>query len=128
MQEDALLDIKAVNEKLEAALAELQRSGRLVADQAVGYDRDPDGWADFNAGVHVCAGVVFALNGKEGQIRRALWKVKEGTYGLCDWCGKPIPEERLRACNWAVTHICQAWPGGRKPSELSELAKACSDY
>ncbi|MFZ0491714.1 MAG: TraR/DksA C4-type zinc finger protein [Acidimicrobiia bacterium] len=31
------------------------------------------------------------------QIDRALAKIDEGTYGICDDCGKPIPEERLNA-------------------------------
>jgi len=28
---------------------------------------------------------------------RALAKLDEGTYGICDNCGKPIPERRLEA-------------------------------
>jgi DnaK suppressor protein len=31
------------------------------------------------------------------QIDRALAKIDEGTYGMCDDCGTPIPEERLDA-------------------------------
>jgi len=31
------------------------------------------------------------------QIDRALVKIDEGTYGICDDCGTPIPEERLDA-------------------------------
>jgi len=30
-------------------------------------------------------------------IDRALHKVDEGTYGVCEMCGKPIPDERLEA-------------------------------
>jgi RNA polymerase-binding transcription factor DksA len=33
----------------------------------------------------------------------ALQKYDEGTYGICDLCGKPIPEARLRAFP-AATH------------------------
>ncbi len=35
------------------------------------------------------------------EIRRALEKVEEGTYGACDLCGKPIPSERLEVLPWA---------------------------
>jgi DnaK suppressor protein len=31
------------------------------------------------------------------KVEHALEKIKEGTYGLCDNCGKPINPERLEA-------------------------------
>jgi RNA polymerase-binding protein DksA len=39
------------------------------------------------------------------QIDRALAKIEEGTYGICERCGKPIAEERLRARPWATLCI-----------------------
>ena len=36
------------------------------------------------------------------QIDRALAKLDDGTYGLCDRCGALIPTERLEARPWAV--------------------------
>lgn len=33
-------------------------------------------------------------------IDRALEKIQEGTYGICEGTGKPIPEERLRVIPW----------------------------
>lgn len=35
-------------------------------------------------------------------VVRALEKIEEGTYGLCDRCGALIPEERLDARPWSV--------------------------
>lgn len=35
-------------------------------------------------------------------VVRALEKIEEGTYGLCDRCGTLIPEERLEARPWSV--------------------------
>ncbi|HEY3331100.1 MAG TPA: TraR/DksA C4-type zinc finger protein [Capsulimonadaceae bacterium] len=41
-------------------------------------------------------------------IIRALEKVSEGTYGVCDNCKKPIPPARLEALPYAVLGIdCQ---------------------
>jgi DnaK suppressor protein len=40
-----------------------------------------------------------------GQINRALRKLDDGSYGTCERCGKPIPEERLRARPWATLCI-----------------------
>lgn len=39
------------------------------------------------------------------QIDRALAKIDDGTYGICERCGKPIAEERLRARPWATLCI-----------------------
>ncbi len=35
-------------------------------------------------------------------VERALLKLEEGTYGVCDRCGMLIREERLDARPWAV--------------------------
>ena len=35
-------------------------------------------------------------------VVRALEKIEEGTYGLCDRCGASIPDERLEARPWSV--------------------------
>jgi DnaK suppressor protein len=39
-------------------------------------------------------------------VERALAKLDEGTYGICDRCGALIPEERLEARPW--TSLCIA--------------------
>jgi len=36
------------------------------------------------------------------EVRRARQRVTEGSYGLCEVCGEPIPEERLEVRPWAV--------------------------
>lgn len=43
------------------------------------------------------------------EINEALHKFDEGTYGLCERCGKPIMEKRLRAMPGATHCIeCQS--------------------
>ncbi|OGN62697.1 MAG: RNA polymerase-binding transcription factor [Chlamydiae bacterium RIFCSPHIGHO2_12_FULL_49_11] len=39
------------------------------------------------------------------QIDRALEKIEEGTFGLCDVTGKEIPKKRLEAVPYATTTI-----------------------
>lgn len=34
-------------------------------------------------------------------IQRALRKIEQSTYGVCEECGKPIADERLEAKPWA---------------------------
>ena len=35
-------------------------------------------------------------------VRRARQRLAHGSYGLCEVCGNPIPEERLEVRPWAV--------------------------
>src|SRR5579863_280584 len=39
------------------------------------------------------------------EIDRALSKLADGDYGVCDSCGEPIAEERLEALPWATMCI-----------------------
>lgn len=41
-------------------------------------------------------------------VERAMAKLEDGTYGLCDVCGKPIGEGRLEALPWAVLCVDDA--------------------
>lgn len=36
------------------------------------------------------------------EIHAALNRIDEGTYGICQGLGKPIPKARLEACPWAM--------------------------
>ena len=42
------------------------------------------------------------LDAKLRDVERALAKLDEGTYGVCDVCGSAIGHERLDAIPWAV--------------------------
>jgi DnaK suppressor protein len=39
------------------------------------------------------------------QVERALQRMDEGTYGLSEVSGRPIPLERLEALPWATTTV-----------------------
>jgi RNA polymerase-binding transcription factor len=38
------------------------------------------------------------------QVERALYRMEEGTYGICRECGNPIDDARLKAIPW--TRLC----------------------
>lgn len=44
------------------------------------------------------------------EIDRALAKIEAGTYGLCEQCGRPIPEARLQALPYAA--LCVSCKSG----------------
>ncbi len=49
------------------------------------------------------------------EIDRALAKIDVGTYGVCERCGQPIPEERLRALPHASLCVrCKSGGLGRR--------------
>jgi DnaK suppressor protein len=50
-------------------------------------------------------GVGASLEAGLERTERALAKLDEGTYGLCDVCGEPIGEKRLRAMPDVVTCV-----------------------
>jgi DnaK suppressor protein len=48
-------------------------------------------------------------------INRALAKIAEGTYGVCEQCGDSIPKERLRAIPYAALCVrCKSGGLGRR--------------
>ena len=47
--------------------------------------------------------VEYSLETQLKDINSALEKIKNGTYGVCEKCGKKIGEERLMACPEAKT-------------------------
>jgi DnaK suppressor protein len=47
-------------------------------------------------------GAAEKLSAMRADVVRALEKLEEGTYGLCDRCGLTIPDERLEARPWSV--------------------------
>jgi DnaK suppressor protein len=54
-------------------------------------------------------GQADVLAAKLEEVSRALAKIDEGTYGLCDRCGSPIADERLEARPTSVLCIrCSA--------------------
>jgi RNA polymerase-binding protein DksA len=64
------------------------------ADQAVQRQND-----------EALAAISLAAAEELREIDRALERIGQGRYGLCDECGQPIAERRLRAVPYAATCI-----------------------
>lgn len=58
-------------------------------------------------------GVGRNLETAEGRVERALAKMAEGSYGICDVCGGPIPARRLEAVPESVLCVPCASRAGR---------------
>lgn len=86
-------------EDLEAELHELQRKHDLAADgneRSDGHHHPAEAATDAEMREH---DLRLQTRAKEriDHIERALKAIKDGTYGVCVDCEKPIPAGRLRA-------------------------------
>lgn len=99
--------LETARDTLEAELAELKAA-----------PRDPMGAVSFgkrvgegtNQAIERITQVDAAkkLDAKLRDVKRALEKLDDGTYGTCDVCGEPIAPERLEAIPWAVRCVRDA--------------------
>jgi DnaK suppressor protein len=111
-------DLAAVRTRLEADRASLEAElERLTA-----VKRDPTATIGFGKRVGEGTseaigriervGQAGALSSKLAGVMRALDKLDESSYGVCDVCGDPIPELRLDARPSSVRCVsCSAEPG-----------------
>ena len=101
-------DAAAVREALEGRLAGLDAElGELTA-----VPRDPVTAVSFGKRIGdgtteavdrlAKVGAAEQLAAMRADVLRALEKLDDGTYGLCDRCSATIPDERLAARPWSV--------------------------
>lgn len=100
-------DIADFKKKLQAIRAQITKSLKgstaevKTPDEATGYSQHQadQGTDDFDRTIHL------EITGKEysilRQVDRALEKIDEGTYGICDVSGEEIPNARLQAIPYA---------------------------
>jgi len=97
-----MIDLKKVKADLEQQLRELdERAHEIDEDLSETPDRN---WSEqaIEAEDDEVLEEVGAITLIEiGQIKTALAKIEDGTYGVCDGCGEDIPEKRLEALPYA---------------------------
>jgi DnaK suppressor protein len=112
------LDVDAFHARLLARQAELRdRLGHLSAA--------PERGSDISFGKRIGDGTIEAvsrltdigvgrnLETEEELVQRALAKLADGTYGVCDSCGEPIPARRLEVRPESVHCVRCAGRGAR---------------
>jgi DnaK suppressor protein len=90
----------ALRKTLAGELADLRLKTAATGDSAD---------AAFDAGSEEVASQLAELESRElSQIERALARMKQGTYGLCELCQNKIPVARLNALPYSTTCVdCQ---------------------
>ena len=93
-----MADHAELEAKLTARLAELtERAQGIEDDLRQPLDQDWEEQAVDLADDDALAGVDAVLRQEIVQVRAALDRIENGTYGSCANCGEGIPAERLEA-------------------------------
>ena len=102
---------------LEAVERELRARDAALRERLAALARPPERGAELGFGKRIGDGTTEAvsrlndvavgssLEASEARITRALAKLAEGSYGLCDGCGHAIAAARLRAAPESVLCI-----------------------
>jgi DnaK suppressor protein len=96
-------ELLARRDRLRAHLGRLAKPPERGADLSFGK-RIGDGTTEAVSRL-TDVGVGQNLEQSEARDERALAKLEEGTYGVCDDCGEPIAPARLRAAPDSVLCI-----------------------
>lgn len=113
------IDYQQARQRLEAILAELDRSVATLTPRSDNADRHGTP-GDADAGLDLAdnarAGALLEVaKGQRSQVLDALRRLDEGTYGLCVICGTALPEGRLEARPEAARCVeCQARAEGSR--------------
>jgi DnaK suppressor protein len=96
--------LESLRNNLTSAIRETTKDVKDI-DQTKGYSQHQadEGTDDFGRTVNL------EISNRESlvlrQVERALEKIEEGTYGLCDISGKEIPIKRLEAIPYATMTV-----------------------
>ena len=102
---------------LEAVERELRARHEVLRERLAGLARAPERGAELGFGKRIGDGTTEAVSRlndvgvggsleiSEARIARALAKLANGSYGVCDGCGEAIAPARLRAAPESVLCI-----------------------
>ena len=106
MAEDLQADVRAsLEEEREQLRGQLQELGGVT------YDENFADSGQVAAEQGENRALVNQLEETLADVERALQKLDEGTYGVCESCGKPIAEARLEAM--PASKLCIDCAAGR---------------
>lgn len=104
------IDVQRMKERLAAKQAELEQSIAGLTEahpKPVGAIEASDGPQDFEEvavdflETQTEQSIMVNQQALLTEVRGALERIEDGTYGKCVACGQPIAEKRLEAIPWA---------------------------
>ena len=111
--DDIRAELEARRDRARATIAGLAKTPERGTAQGFGK-RIGDGTVEAISRL-TDIGVGTSLEAALERTERALTKLDEGTYGVCDVCGEPIAPKRLAAMPDAVTCVECASPRVTRP-------------
>ena len=102
--ESARRDLLAHLTRVESELGELEKGrekAREQKDETAGYGNGVGEAATETFEAERDLALIDNLEHVRGQVKMALTRIDDGTYGTCETCGQPIPRERLEALPFA---------------------------
>lgn len=101
-----MLDIRKVRKQLEKRLETLgARVDDIKSNLRAARSPDFEEQATETEGDEVLEGLENSALLEISEIRAALKRIDDGTYGECATCGEPIGEKRLKAIPYATQCI-----------------------
>lgn len=116
------MDPQSARSRLEQMLADLETSATTLEGEMAGdpgelssVDQHPADSATNLSDADREEAILEVVTAQRDQVRAALQRIDEGTYGTCVDCGTTLPDERLEARPEAARCVrCQAKvEGGR---------------
>jgi RNA polymerase-binding transcription factor DksA len=108
--------LRAEGDEVRARLASMTRDLEALfaasADSNADDEHDPEGQTIAYERSQLSSLIQAAQEHLAG-IEAAAGRLQQGTYGICEVCGEPIPAARLEARPTARTCIRHATPGRR---------------
>jgi DnaK suppressor protein len=94
--------LEALRDQLVGTENDTAADERALQDQSAAEANDTGDTASNLAQMEVDEGVYGADSRRLAAVERALEKLREGTYGISDRSGEPIPQARLEAVPEAI--------------------------
>lgn len=102
-------NLEEERERLVAVIEELDREREEIrlAETGSEHNADPENMDGGSLAFELEMGLSKQQNAGEllGKVQKALDRMDEGTYGICEVSGKPIPVARLEALPYATTLV-----------------------
>lgn len=99
----------AEKERLEGVIAEVDRQREEIRLTETGSEHnvDPDNMDGGSLAFEMEMEASVQANAMEllEKVNRALGRIEDGTYGICEVSGEPIPVARLEALPYATTTV-----------------------
>jgi DnaK suppressor protein len=84
-----------------STLAKVREEARQEKDEYSGYGNHVAEAATETFEAERDLSLIANLEQMRGHVEAALKRIEDGSYGLCQTCGNPIPRERLEALPFA---------------------------